>query len=88
MSLKPGPYDTAKEARVALSEAGYIPIHPPGRRPDKWVHTSKHYEFAIRILKSGRAKIVKYPDLRRIDYRTTSDAERQGKGFRPLEKNR
>jgi hypothetical protein len=81
MSLKPGPYPTAKDARIALSAAGYIDTYH-GARPAKWKHPNKSFEFAIRILNSGLAKIVKYPDLRRLDYRVTSDAERASQGFR------
>lgn len=82
MGLKAGPYKTAKEARTALVEAGYRDLIQTGIRPRKWIHPDKSYEFAIRILNSGRAKIVKYPDLRRLEYQTTSDAERQGQGLR------
>lgn len=82
MGLKAGPYDSAKEARIALVEAGYTTTHVRGRRPQKWAHPTKPAKFAIQILKGGRAKIVPYPDLKRLDYKTTSDAERQGKGLR------
>lgn len=81
MGLKAGPYDTAKDARIALAEAGYIDTYR-GARPAKWVHPTKGFEFAVLILKGNRAKIVKYPDLRRLDYRVTSDAERANQGLR------
>lgn len=80
--MKAGPYENARAARIALGEAGYLPLNPEGRKPDKWVHPTKSAEFAIQILKGGRAKIVYYPDLRRLDYRISSDAERKGQGFR------
>jgi hypothetical protein len=70
VGLKAGPYESAKEARTALVEAGYHPLPPQGVRPVKWKHPTKNFEFAIQILKGDRAKIVKYPDLRRLDYRT------------------
>jgi hypothetical protein len=82
MGLKAGPYETAKDARTALSEAGYIITHVYGSRPQKWVHLTKSAKWAVQILRSGRAKIVPYPNLKRLDYRTTSDAERAGKGYR------
>lgn len=82
MSLKAGPYPNAKEARIALGEAGYQSQLPSGRRPDRWVHLRKPASFAIQILDDGRAKIIPYPNLKRLDYRVTSDAERAGHGFR------
>lgn len=84
MGLKAGPYENAKAARTALVEAGYLTGVQQGRRPEKWKHRHglKKAAFAIQILRDGRAKIVPYPDLRRLDYRTTSDAERQEQGFR------
>lgn len=85
MGLKAGPYDSARDARSALREAGYTSAHVGGRRPDKWIHPTKRLEFAVRILNSGHAKIVRYPDLRRLDYRISSDAERSGQGFKPEE---
>lgn len=84
MGLKAGPYEDAKAARTALVEAGYLDLIPQGRRPVKWKHRhgTKPAAFAIQILKDGRAKIVPYPNLKRLDYRTTSDAERASQGFR------
>lgn len=82
MGLKAGPYETARAARTALVEAGYLPLPQEGRRPLKWIHPTKRFEFAIQILKRDRALIVKYPDLRRLDYQVTSDAERGEQGFR------
>lgn len=80
MGLKAGPYDSAKIARTVLVEAGYLDKPEPGRRPPRWVHrsgTKGTRGFAIQILKGNRAKIIPYPDLRRIDYRVTSDRERE-----------
>jgi hypothetical protein len=84
MGLKAGPYPDARAARTALVDAGYLDELPKGRRPSKWVHKNgtKPAKFAIQILDDGRAKIVPYPDLKRLDYRTTSDAERASHGFR------
>lgn len=84
MGLKAGPYENAKEARIALTAAGYMPACPEGRKPDKWVHPTKPAKFAIQILKGNQAKIVPYPNLKRLDYRISSDAERAGQGFRPV----
>lgn len=81
MGLKAGPYPDAKAARIALVEAGYTTVHVRGTRPGKWKHPIKPASFAVRILNDGRAKIVPYPDLSYLDYRTTSDAERAGQGF-------
>lgn len=84
MGLKAGPYESAKDARTALVNAGYRDLIPQGRRPQMWTHPVKPAKFAIQILKGNRAKIVPYPDLRYLDYKTTSDAERAGQGFRPV----
>jgi hypothetical protein len=90
VALKAGPYENARWARTALVEAGYVDLIPQGRRPVKWVNKDpgKRAEFAIQILKDGRAKIVRYPDLRRLDYRTSSDAERGEQGIRSSLKGR
>lgn len=85
MGLKAGPYDSARDARVALVEAGYLDKLEPGRRPPRWLHrsgTKGSRGFAIQILRGNRAKIVPYPDLRRIDYKVTSDSERGESAFR------
>lgn len=84
MTLKAGPYENAKAARTALWEAGYLDTSMPGTRPQKWVNRDlrKTSAFAVQILRDGQARIVPYPNLKRIDYRVTSDAERASQAFR------
>jgi hypothetical protein len=75
MKIVLGPWPSPLECRKELVRVGYTSAFTPPGRPEKWTHKTSGRERSI--LKVGKKwKIVDYPDLRRLDYRVTSDADR------------